>query len=89
MAEIIIKKPTKEELDKLKVFEWNTWEKEVSEFNWYYSTKEIAYILEGEVEVTLDSKVYKFGKGDLVEFPKETSTTWKVLKPVKKHFWFE
>lgn len=88
MAEIKIKKPTEQELESLKVRSWNTWEKEVSEFNWYYATKETCYLLEGEVEAKLDNQIYKFGKGDLVEFPQGVTVTWKVIKPVKKHYWF-
>jgi len=86
--EILVKKPTKEELEKLNVFSWSIWEKEISEFDWYYSDKETCYILEGEVIVKTNEGEVKFGKGDLVVFPKGLSCTWKILKPVKKHYKF-
>ncbi len=85
---VTIKKPSKEELEKLRVFNWPIWEKEVSEFDWYYSDDETFYVLEGEVEVKLDNgEVVKFGEGDLVTFKEGTKCTWKVLKPIRKHYY--
>jgi len=84
---VIIKKPTDEELEKLGVRNWPIWEKEVSEFDWYYDEDETFYVLEGEVEVKLeDGEVVKFGKGDLVTFKEGTKCTWKVIKPIRKHY---
>ena len=86
---VVIKKPTEEELKKLGVFSWPIWEKEESEFDWYYDEDETFYVLEGEVEVTLDDgEVVKFGKGDLVTFKKGTKCTWKVKKAIRKHYYF-
>ena len=34
------------------------------------------------------SDTIRFGKGDLVTFPVGMSCTWKVLKPVRKHYRF-
>ena len=84
------KKPTEDELEKLKVKSWGTWSKEVSEFPWEYDETETCYILEGEVEVTDSSTGEKleFKKGDLVQFPKGLKCTWNVKKPVRKHFNF-
>ncbi|QTA37860.1 cupin domain-containing protein [Thermosipho ferrireducens] len=88
--EVIVKKPTQEELKKLGVEQWPIWTKEVSEFDWYYDETEICYFIEGEVEVeTVDGKIYKIGKGDLVKFPKGLRCKWKVKAPVKKHYNFE
>ncbi|HUK83157.1 MAG TPA: cupin domain-containing protein [Verrucomicrobiae bacterium] len=76
-------------LDKLGVFTWPIWEKEVSEFPWHYDEAETCYLLEGDVIVTPDGgEPVHFGKGDLVTFPKGMSCTWKVLKPVRKHYRF-
>ncbi len=85
----VVKKPSKDELEKLGVFNWPIWEKEASEFDWYYDEDETFYVIEGEVEVTLDDggKV-KFGTGDLVTFKKGTKCTWKVIKPIRKHYHF-
>jgi uncharacterized cupin superfamily protein len=76
-------------LEQLGVKSWPIWEKEVSEFPWRYDEAETCYLLEGEVTVTPDGgKPVKFGKGDLVTFPKGMSCTWKITKPVRKHYRF-
>ena len=74
----------------MKVFDWPIWEKEISEFSWHYDSLEICYLLEGKVEITVGSgEVFKFGKGDLVIFPKGLSCKWKIISPVRKHYKFE
>jgi len=86
---VVIKKPTEEELKRLGVFSWPIWEKEESEFDWYYDEDETFYVLDGEVEVVLDNgEIVKFGEGDLVTFRKGTKCTWKVKKPIRKHYRF-
>ena len=86
-VEVQIEKPTPEKLKELGVERWPIWEKEVSEFDWYYDTNEICYILEGKVEVTTeDGKRYVIEKGDLVTFPKGLRCRWKVIEPVRKHY---
>jgi uncharacterized cupin superfamily protein len=48
---------------------------------------EIAYIIEGEVEVTTeDGRVLALGPGDVLATPKGTKATWRALTPVRK-FW--
>ena len=48
---------------------------------------EIAFIVEGEVEVTEeDGTVHRVGPGDVLITPNGTRATWKSLSPVKK-FW--
>ena len=72
--EIKIEKLSKEELKKRDVFSWPIWEKEKSNFDWYYDETEECYFLEGEVKVkTKDGKIVKFGKGDFVTFPKSAN----------------
>lgn len=69
---------------------WPVWEKEVSEFPWSYDSVEECFLLEGEVEVTCgDGEKVAFGAGDFVTFPKGLSCTWKVKKPVRKHYNFK
>lgn len=82
--------PTDEDLKKLSVKSWGTWEKETSVFDWYYNDTETCYILDGEVEVT-DSETGEkldFKKGDLVQFPKGLKCVWNVKKPVRKYYNF-
>ena len=87
--EVIVKKMDKKEVESKGINLWPIWEKEVSEFNWYYSEKERCYFIEGEVEVTdSDGNTYKIKKGDYVEFPKGLSCKWKVIKPLKKYYNF-
>ena len=48
---------------------------------------EIAYIIEGEVEVTMDDgQMVHAGPGDILITPKGSSGHWRNLSPVKK-FW--
>jgi hypothetical protein len=48
---------------------------------------EIAFIIEGEVEVTReDGQVIKAGPGDILITPKGSKGHWRNLSPVKK-FW--
>ncbi|MFA7711695.1 MAG: cupin domain-containing protein, partial [Candidatus Neomarinimicrobiota bacterium] len=50
---------------------------------------EICYFLEGEVEVVPESgQPVKIKKGDLVTFPQGLTCTWKISKPVRKHYRF-
>ncbi len=81
--------PTPEHLNRLNVFNWSIWTKEISEFPWTYDTVETCYFLEGEVIVTPDGgEPVKIGKGDLVTFPTGMSCTWNIISPVRKHYRF-
>jgi uncharacterized cupin superfamily protein len=90
MTEIKVEhKPKKKVLEDMGVTSWPIWEKEVSEFPWHYDEKECCYFLEGDVLVTPEKgQPVQVKKGDLVNFPVGMSCTWKVLKPVKKHYKF-
>ena len=90
MSEIKIERaPTEEHLGELGVRTWPTWEKEISEFPWHYDESETCFFLEGDVVVTPESgETVRVGKGDLVTFPQGMSCTWKVEKPVRKHYRF-
>jgi hypothetical protein len=82
-------KPAETRLATLGVRSWPIWTKEISEFPWSYDEQEVCFFLEGDVEVTAASgEVARFGKGDLVTFPKGLDCTWKVLSPVRKHYNF-
>ena len=90
MAEIVIdRKPDQSMLEKLGVFRWPIWTKEVSTFPWSYDDKETCYFLEGRVVVTPEgSKPVRIGKGDLVTFPQGMVCTWDIQEKVKKHYRF-
>jgi len=85
----VVHNPPKEELEKMGVFNWPIWTKEVSEFPWTYDMEETCYFLEGRVIVTPDGgEPVEVGAGDLVTFPRGMSCTWKVIEPVRKHYNF-
>ena len=85
----IVRAPSEKQLTDMAIKAWPIWEKEVSEFPWHYDEKETCYLLEGEVTVTPDGgQAVRFGKGDLVTFAQGMSCTWKIHKPVRKHYKF-
>jgi hypothetical protein len=87
--DVKVSKISKKDVEEKGIDKWPIWEKEISEFDWYYSEKESCYFIEGEVEVTdSNGNKYKIKKGDYVEFPKGLSCQWKVIKPVKKYYHF-
>ena len=81
--------PTEERLESLGVRGWPIWTKEESTFDWHYDSKETCFFLEGEVIVKTDKGETKMGKGDLVVFPQGLDCIWRVIEPVKKHYYFE
>lgn len=87
-SHIHITKPKIEELEKMGVFSWDIWEKEISTFEYNYDEEEKCYFLEGEVEVEVGGQKFEIKPGDFVVFPKGLSCTWHVKKPVKKHYKF-
>lgn len=81
--------PSQARLSELEVSNWSSWSKEVPTFPWSYSEREIAYVLEDEVEVTpRGGAPVSFGKGDLVTFPAGMTCTWEVKKALRKHYQF-
>ncbi len=84
-----IKKLTSQEIEKLNIKNWPIWEKEVSEFDWYYDSKEMCYFIEGEVIVKTEDGDYNIKKDDFVIFPKGLKCRWIIKKPVKKYYNFE
>ena len=85
---IEIKKPSQQELDKLGIKNWSTWECAKSTFDWTYSDREIAYVFEGKVKVKTVNQEVNFGAGDLVVFPKGLVCTWTVQEPIRKVYKF-
>ena len=85
---IKIDRLTDEEVNNKGVLSWPIWTCEVSEFDWEYDQRESCLLLEGEVEVKSDIETVKFGAGDFVVFPRGLKCSWKVIKPVRKHYTF-
>lgn len=88
MADIKVEKnPTAERLKELGVYDWDVWRKQECEFTWTYYIEETCYLLEGEATVTPDGgEPVHFGAGDLVTFPPDLACTWKITKPIRKHY---
>ena len=84
--EVSITKPSKEQIEISS--KWPIWEKEISEFDYYYDKTEQCLILEGEVDILGKNKKWSFKKGDYVVFPKGLNCKWIIKKPVKKHYNF-
>ena len=85
---IHIKKLTTEEIEKLGVYSWEIWEKEISTFDYHYDEKEQCYFLEGEVEIEVGDQKFNIKSGDFAIFEKGLSCVWHIVKPVKKHYKF-
>ena len=66
-------------------FSFGLWKREVQRRHFERPYHEVAYIIEGEVELTDDDgEVYVAGPGDIVLTPKGCKGYWKNLTPVKK-----
>lgn len=86
--QIVIRKPTQEELQALRIDGWSPWRCEKSTFDWKYDEEETCYLFEGRARVKTDSGTVEIRKGDLVTFPKGLQCTWEVLEPVRKVYAF-
>jgi len=66
-------------------FSFGLWQRDVQRRHFERGYHEIAYILEGQVEVTDDDgNVHVAGPGDILITPKGSKGYWKNLTPVKK-----
>lgn len=66
-------------------FSFGLWQRDVQRRHFERGYHEIAYILEGQVEVTDDDgEVHVAGPGDILVTPKGSKGYWKNLTPVKK-----
>ena len=81
------KLPSQEEIKS--TVNWGTWEKEPSEFPWFYDQKETCYILEGSATVRdKNGNELSFTKGDWVEFEKGLECVWTISQEIKKRYRF-
>ncbi len=83
---IIVKKPTPEE--KEEALTWPLWEKEVSEFDWSYDTKETCLVVAGRAIITYDVGEEAIEAGDYVVFDAGLKCVWKIIEKVEKHYKF-
>ena len=89
MPEIIVKQLSEDEIQERGIRSWSTWSCDKSEFPWEYSEKESCYILEGQVDVTVENgETISITAGDYVEFPRGLKCRWNVHQAIYKHFLF-
>jgi uncharacterized cupin superfamily protein len=68
-------------------FNCGLWQRDVQRRYFERPYHEVAYIIEGEVEITDDDgNQVKAGPGDILITPKGSKGFWKNLAPVKKFF---
>ena len=66
-------------------FSFGLWKRDVQRRHFERPYHEVAYIIEGEVEITdAEGDVHVAGPGDIVITPKGSVGEWKNLSPVKK-----
>jgi uncharacterized cupin superfamily protein len=66
-------------------FSFGLWQRDVQRRHFERGYHEIAYIIEGQVEVTEENgEVHLAGPGDILITPKGSKGFWKNLSPVKK-----
>ncbi|RKX99943.1 MAG: cupin, partial [Spirochaetes bacterium] len=63
MEKIKIEKLSEEEIERRGIKNWGIWEKEVSEFDWEYTSEEHCYIIEGKVKVETPEGDVEINKG--------------------------
>ena len=81
------KRPDQQE--KSQTDDWSTWEKEPSEFPWFYSDMETCYIMQGKATVvSADGATIEFEAGDLVVFEQGLECTWKISERIVKKYKF-
>jgi uncharacterized cupin superfamily protein len=86
---ILKRKLTEEPIRQMGIRQWPIWTKEISEFEWFYDSREQCLFLEGEVTVETKEGLVKIVAGDFVTFPQGLSCKWRVEQPVKKHYRFD
>ncbi len=77
---------TKDELEALKCESWPTWSSEVREIQASYDKTEVCHVIAGEVLIQHALGTVTAEAGQMLILPKGLECTWKVLKPVKKHY---
>ena len=88
MSSIVIKKISEEEIEELQIAQWPIWEKEPSEFPWFYDERECCLILEGEALIEYSEGFVVITVGDYVTFSKGLRCVWKITSAIKKHYSF-
>lgn len=86
---IIKKVLSKQEIIDQNISSWPIWEKEKSQFDWFYDSTEHCLILEGKVFVKTATEEVEINAGDFVTFPKGLACNWRIVENIRKHYKFE
>ena len=86
--QVVIEKLTETQIEEKQIRKWSIWEKEISEFEWFYDSMEQCLFLEGEVTIKTPEGDFQISKGDFVTFNKGLRCTLQVKKAVRKHYKF-
>lgn len=89
MSKVIIEKLSKEQQIARGINKWPIWEKEISEFDWFYDSEEECQILEGKVVVETTEGNFTIQAGDFVTFKEGLKCRWKISEPIRKHYNFK
>lgn len=89
MEKIDIKQLSEEEINDMGIRDWPIWTKEISQFDWYYDSRERCLILEGKIRVVTEKETVDIKAGDFVTFPKGLKCVWLISEPVRKHYNFD
>jgi len=89
MNKISITKLSKEEIKERKIDQWPIWEKEISRFDWEYTTDEECLIIEGEVAVEMPEGIFNIKAGDFVTFKSGLKCIWNVKSKIRKYYNFK
>ena len=89
MSEIKVEQAAPERLVELGADSWSPWNCGGETFDWSYSERETAQVLQGKVRVVTEhGQDVTFGAGDIVVFPAGLNCTWTVMEPIRKVFSF-
>ena len=89
MSKVIIDKLSKEQQIARGINKWPIWEKEISEFDWFYDSEEECQILEGKVVVETTEGNFTIQAGDFVTFKEGLKCRWKISEAIRKHYNFK
>ncbi len=69
---------------------WPVWSREVSKFDWSYSSTETGFLIKGELILHLSGKkTVELSAGDLVQFPAGLDCSWEILADLEKFYSFD
>lgn len=82
----VIKKLSKHEIEKRGIENWLVWEKDISDFDWYYESEEMCYVLKGKARIKTIYQEVLLEPGDFAIFPAGLRCKWHIEEKFKKHY---